>query len=50
MDSKKAQMTNFVTGSNGKPIIPPGNEKTVDPIKMLENLHGNMESIQLNLK
>ena len=41
---------NFVIGSDGRSIHPPGDEKTSDPIKKMSVLSSNMENIALNFK
>jgi hypothetical protein len=40
----------FVTGSDGRPIHPPTDERTNDTIKKMSTLASNMESIALNFK
>ncbi len=54
MDNKKgggaATHNNFVMGTDGKPILPPGDERTADPIKKMSVLATNMESISMNFK
>lgn len=42
--------SNFVIGSDGRSIHPPGDEKTTDPIKKMSVLASNMENIALNFK
>jgi hypothetical protein len=42
--------SNFVIGSDGRSIQPPGDERTSDPIKKMSVLASNMENIALNFK
>ena len=41
---------NYVTGSDGRPINPPNDERTSDPIKKMSTLASNMEGIAMNFR
>ena len=53
MDNKKgavAAQSRYVVGSDGAVIPPPGDERTVEPIKKMNALASNMESIAMNFR
>ena len=45
----KKGVGNFVIGTDGRPIVPPGDEKTMEPIKKLSGLNQDMENVSLKL-
>jgi hypothetical protein len=45
-----AAQSRYVVGSDGAVIPPPGDERTVEPIKKMNALASNMESIVMNFR